>query len=191
MSNEQWKTIQGYEGLYSVSNRGRVYSYRSKRCLKPAHTKAGYHCVHLADKGKVSVMFIHRLVALAFIPNPQDKPTVNHINEIKTDNRVENLEWATNHEQNINGTRIARVRAHTDYKSRGIDYSVIAAKHDYKNINKKQRKPVLQLSMDGLLLAHFDSLADAARSLGIKPSHICCCLKGRRKSCAGYQWKYV
>ena len=99
MSNEQWKTIQGYEGLYSVSNRGRVYSYRSKRCLKPAHTKAGYHCVHLADKGKVSVMFIHRLVALAFIPNPQDKPTVNHINEIKTDNRVENLEWATNHEQ--------------------------------------------------------------------------------------------
>lgn len=191
MSSEVWKDIRDYEGLYSISSYEHVYSYISKKCLKPLLTPAGYTRVHLAKNGKIACKSIHRLVALAFIPNPQNKPTVNHINEIKTDNRVENLEWATNAEQNVHGTRIERAGKNTDYKARNIDYAAIASKHDYHNINKKQRKPVLQLSMDGFFIADFESLSDAARSLNIKPSHICCCLKGRRKSCAGYKWKYA
>jgi hypothetical protein len=136
---------------------------------------------------------VHRLVALAFIPNPNDKPTVNHINEIKNDNYVGNLEWATHLEQNVHGTRIERAMAHTDWKARSqkIDYKQVAAKHNYYEINRAQMKPIIQIGLDDKPVARFDGVSQAARSLGIRPSHICCCLKGRRKTCAGYKWKYA
>lgn len=188
---ERWKPIKGYEGTYFVSNHGNVYSLRSAKLLTPIKTRAGYLRVHLSVNGNCKSYVIHRLVALAFIPNPLNKPTVNHKNEQKTDNRVENLEWATNLEQNIYGTRIERVKAHTDYKNRGIDYATVASKHDYKNLNRNQMKPVLQFDKNGFFINRFDGLSEAARSLGISAGHLCSCLKGRRKSCGGYRWKYA
>ena len=134
---EEWKYIKGYENLYSVSNYGRIWSHRNKRCLNPILTNKGYLRVHLSKNGKTETFSVHRLVAMAFIDNPEKKPTVNHINEIKTDNRVENLEWATMAEQNSHGTRIERARNNTDYKSRNIDYSVVASKHNYYEMSKK------------------------------------------------------
>ena len=85
------KDIAGYEGLYKVTSEGDVYSVKRKKNLKPQRDKDGYYCVNLYDgSGKQKRFFIHRLVALAFIPNPEGKPTVNHLNECKTDNRLEN-----------------------------------------------------------------------------------------------------
>ena len=192
-SDEEWRPVPGYEAYYSVSNHGRVWSHYRNRHLKPIIGKTGYEFVHLSVAGNAKRIPIHRLVAEAFIPNPENKPTVNHINEVKRDNYVGNLEWATVREQNIHGTRIERAKAHTDWQARNekIDYRAVAAKHNYHEINRKQMKPILQFSREGILIARHDGVSEAARKVGVLASHICCCLKGRRKSCGGYQWKYA
>ncbi|MGG6796578.1 UNVERIFIED_CONTAM: HNH endonuclease [Streptococcus canis] len=188
--SEIWRPFPKFEDTYLISSYGNVYSIRSNRLLRQRKTKTGYLRVHPSVNGKCKEIPVHRAVAIAFIDNPDNKPTVNHINEDKLDNRVENLEWATNAEQNIHGTRIERVRANTNYKSRNIDYSVVASKHNYYEINKAQMKPVLQYDKHGIFIAKFNGVAVAARAIGVNASHICCCLKGRRKTCGGYQWKY-
>lgn len=189
----EWRPVVGFEDEYLVSDDGQIYSLHRSRVLKCKLSKQGYKRICLCSNGNQRNASVHRVVAEAFIKNPDNKPTVNHINEIKTDNRVENLEWATNAEQNVHGTRRQRAAANTDWKRRTekMDYKAIAAKHDYYNMNKAQMKPVLQYDMDGFLIAGFESLNEAARSVGISAGHICCCLKGRRKSCAGYKWKYA
>lgn len=191
MDYEEWKPMPGFEDYYLVSNRGNVWSIRSSRLLKPSETHQGYLRVSPSVDGFVKKCAVHRLVALAFIPNPESKPTVNHINENKKDNRVENLEWATVAEQNVHGTRIERAVAHTDWKNRNIDYSAVAAKHDYHQINRKQMRPVLQYDSHGIFIARHDGVVEAARTAGVSAGHICCCLKGRRETYGGYQWKYA
>ena len=90
---EQWKQIAGYEGLYEVSNYGNVYSIRNKKILKLSKDNLGYLRVMLCKNDKQKSFLVHRLVAIAFIPNPENKATVNHIDEDKTNNHVYNLEW--------------------------------------------------------------------------------------------------
>ena len=98
MNEEIWRDVVGYEGLYQVSNLGRVYSVRSGKVLKFNKKPCGYNYVQLSVHDKRVGYRVHRLVAQAFIPNTENKPEVNHINGIKTDNRVENLEWCTRSE---------------------------------------------------------------------------------------------
>ena len=98
MPSAPWRPIVGYEGDYEVSSDGRVRSRKTghSREMKPKHNRfTGYDYVILSKGGKSKTFSIHRLVAVAFIPNPSSLPQVNHKNEIKTDNRVTNLEWCT------------------------------------------------------------------------------------------------
>ena len=101
---EEWKPVEGYEGLYEVSNLGQVRSYSNRhggllkypKLLKiDVSSGTGYGCVTLCKNNKVKRVPIHRLVALAFIPNPNNYPCVNHKDEIRTNNKVDNLEWCT------------------------------------------------------------------------------------------------
>lgn len=107
--NVEYKDIEGYEGLYAITVDGRVWSYKTKKFLSPAVNGGGYLRVSLVKDKKQKSYFAHRLVAAAFIPNPLGLPQVNHINEIKDDNRVENLEWCDSKYNNNHGTRNQRI----------------------------------------------------------------------------------
>jgi predicted XRE-type DNA-binding protein len=108
---EIFKAVKGYEGIYEVSNFGRIKSLansglKTEKLLKPGKSKCGYWLIVLCKKTNRTNYRIHRLVALTFIPNPKNKKTVNHINGIKTDNHVSNLEWNTHSENCLHSFRL-------------------------------------------------------------------------------------
>ena len=192
-SSIEWRPIKGYENEYLVSEAGDVWSVRSERKLSLKRERTGYLRVNLSVDGVSKSFSVHRLVAMAFIPNPSNKPTVNHINENKVDNRVENLEWATMKEQNIHGTRTQRAMANTDWAARTakMDYKEIAKKHNYKAMNESQKRKVVQKDADGKQIAVFDSIGGAARSVNVSTGHIWQCCNGQRKTCKGSVWNYA
>jgi hypothetical protein len=110
MNEEAWKDVVGYEGLYGVSNTGKLRGlydvWRKSDLMGLSKDTHGYYYQGLHKDGKNSNHRIHRLVAIAFIPNPENKPQVNHINGVKTDNRVENLEWVTSKENHIHAVKM-------------------------------------------------------------------------------------
>lgn len=160
VGKEEWKAVKGYEGFYEVSNMGRVRSlprqiknYRfNGKVLKQFTTNGEYLRVTLSVYGKPKIVSVHRLVAEAFVPNPQNKETVNHINEIKQDNRAENLEWLTLLENVRYGTRAERAR---------------------KTLTESIGVAVYQLELDGhTVLKKYKSLTLAAESVGVEPNRI-------------------
>ena len=177
---EIWRTVitdgEIYEN-YEVSNMGRVRSLNYGRTgevkeLKPYVVAHGYLQVCLSKNGKQKWCYVHRLVAFAFIPNdnPTEKTEVNHISEIKTDNRVENLEWCT-HKQNVN---------HGTHNER----SAKARRNTRRNIRGKKVRCI----ETGIV---YESTMDVQRKLGLAQSNICACCKGRQKTCGGFHWEYV
>ena len=131
---EIWKDIEGYEGLYQISNLGRVKSlgnthYKTTRILVVYKNKNGYCGINLCKKGKVTKYRIHRLVATAFIPNPNNYPEVNHKDENKSNNRVDNLEWCTHHYNSIYNElpkRIGKIIQKTKYCNNIKNYRIKA-----------------------------------------------------------------
>ena len=128
--NEVWKDVVGYEGLYKVSDRGNVYSVVrissiGRRIggliLKPRSLRNGYLHVNLCKNGKVKTKSIHRLVAEAFIPNPNNFPEVNHLDENKINNELSNLEWCTSKYNSNYGTSIERIVKKTSKKVRAVN----------------------------------------------------------------------
>lgn len=162
MNEEVWKDIEGYEGLYQVSSWGRVRStYRGGRILKSLVTTYGYLRVTLYKSNVGKCQFIHRLVAQAFIPNPQNKPEINHIDENKENNFVDNLEWVTTKENLNYGTRNLRA-------------------------SKSLSKPIICIETG----IEYYGTHECARKMGLKPSNINKVLKGMLKHTGGYTFKY-
>lgn len=162
--SENWRWVPGYEGAYLVSDMGRVIGLK-RGLQRPAADKKGYLRVGLYKDGELSHVFVHRLVAMAFIPNPEGKPTVNHRDENKKNNAVGNLEWATFKEQNNYGTRTERAAS-------------------------SNRRPVMQIADDGKTI-RFDCAESAASAYGIRRTGIVNCCRGVQKTAAGFTWRYV
>ena len=172
---EIWKDAPGYEGVYKVSNLGRVLSVSYRHTGKPKILKPkkrqGYLAIHRRNFG--CDVSIHRLVAMAFIPNPDNLPCVNHINEDKYDNRACNLEWCTYQHNNTYGHRLEKM-AYTR-KNR-------TTKSHYGN--------VYQQTVDGELIATFSSVIAASKATGIERSSINRCALGQYHTAGGYKWAY-
>lgn len=166
---EQWKDIFGYEGLYQISNYGRVKSlkYGKEEILKPIKDKKGYLHVHLRKDGMEKHHRIHRLVANAFIPNEDlFKTDINHKDENKENNVWSNLEWCDKTYNNNYGGR-----------NKGIAISL--------------SKQVQQYSKDGkTLIKTFQSTMEIQRQLGFANTHISECCLGKQKTAYNYVWKY-
>lgn len=173
MTEEIWKDIAGYEGLYKVSNLGRVKSlnYLRKGIEKeriPNKNNSGYLIVGLHKDGKIKTFLIHRLVAEAFIENVNDLPQVNHIDENKLNNSVENLEWCS------------------------AKYNSNYGEHNYNLRNTMSSKVpnILQYTLDGKFLNEYVSGRDAERKTGISHGGILKCCQGKYRTWKGYIWKY-
>ena len=155
---DSWADIQGFEGQYKISKKGDVYSLKTNKLLKP-----------ILSNGYLKVMFgrkmyrIHRLVAMAFIQNPCGYNCINHINGIKTDNRVENLEWC-NHTMNLI--------------------------HAYRNGLNRSERPV-ECLLNNKVVKHYRSASEAEENDGFQRRLIAKCCKGKRKYHGGYEWKYA
>ncbi len=156
--------VKDYEN-YEVRPNGEVINIKTGRVLKPRKNNNGYLHVSLYKNGEPKQFQIHRLVAEAFIPNPENLPEVNHRDEDKTNNSVDNLEWCT-HEYNMNyGFRI-------------------------KKVSDKLSKPVYQYSLDGTFVKEWSSTRKVQKQLGYSQGNISACCRGERKTSYGFRWCY-
>lgn len=167
---EVWKNIKGYDGLYEISNWGNVKSLNynntgKSQMLKPRYVRGRYKAVTLCKDCYHKQITIHRLVAQAFIPNPNNYPQVNHIDEDISNNHMDNLEWCTSEYNLKYGTR-------NDKISRALSISVIGT-------NIKTREELILPS------------ATYGNSIGFDHSCIIKCCKGHRKTHKGYTWRYA
>lgn len=184
---EEWKDIKEYEGLYQVSSLGRVKSLdrtnikfnRSVplrgRMLKLNTNIHGYPFVTIYKNGVCRSRTVHRLVAEAFILNPEAKPQVNHINGCKSDNRVDNLEWVTASDNQKHSFRVLGTKN--------------SMKGKCGNLNAKS-KTVLQMDMNCVVIAEYESAYEASRCTSGSPQGISRCCRGVRNSHRGFKWKY-
>ena len=162
-NKEVWRDCKGYEGKYQVSTFGRVWSIKNQKYLKPMIDRDGYeHVVLYAKNGKGKDERVHRLVALAFITNPEKYPQVNHKDENPSNNNVNNLEWCTN-KYNVNyGTR-------------------------NKRAGEKNSRPVFCEELNKT----FKSMTEAAEELKVHHPLIYACCNGIQKTTGGYHFRYA
>ncbi len=192
---EEWRPVVGYEGLYEVSNLGRIRTvehycfrgrYNQKSLVEPRirvlNEKSGYLKVNLSKGSKRETLLVHRLVAEAFIPNPEGLPQVNHKDENKKNNAVWNLEWCTVYYNNNYGTHNERCRSGNIGKKHSEEaVAKVAAKH---------KKPVVALK-DGVIVLRFESAADANRfNKDFNYIGISACCNERLNTYKGYKWQF-
>ena len=176
---EIWKDVEGWEGVYEVSNAGRI---RKNGKILKCGVWSRYKVVRLREKERASTVYVHRLVAKSFIPNPEMKPIVNHIDGNKLNNNVCNLEWCTKQENEIHAWKHGmkekiRITSRENVK--------IARLFNHSKIS------VTQKDMSGNVLMIWDSASDAMKETGIDGSAITKCCRGKLKQTGGYKWQYT
>lgn len=186
---EIWKSVIGYEGLYEVSSLGNFRKLRKDGTFKPLKATKnnwGYYTIGLWKEHKVKQFRISRLIAEAFIPNPENKPYVDHIDTDKSNNTVSNLRWVSPSENTNNPLSIMHMIQSWNREERRLKQSEInlGAKHP-------RAKAVHQLDEDGTILNTFCTATEAARVIGCKHNNISKCCKEERLRAGGYRWKYV
>ena len=186
---EIWKDIKNYESCYQVSNLGKVRSLTRKvntyngvritkgQLLKPLKTNRNYLRVCLKKNQKNKYVSIHRLVAEAFIPNPNNYPIINHIDGNTSNNKASNLEWCTQKHNIKYAYMFGKAKATKGCFKKGY------IPHNRRKIN--------QYSLDGILLNTFNSVKEAGLFVNTVPSNINNCLSGKTKKAKGFIWKYV
>lgn len=185
---EIWKDIKDFEGLYQVSTWGRVKSLNYKRSgkegiLRPIkHDTYGHVHVHLNKEGIVFTASIHRLVAVAFISNPENKPEVEHIDGNPMNNNVSNLRWCT-HIENMNNS-ITIKRFYGTNKDKRIGY--ISSEKTREILSKMKKRPVVQIK-DGQIIKIYDAVTDVEKD-GFIYHCVSRCCHGKVKHHHGYQW---
>lgn len=142
MSKEEWKPIEGFNGLYEISNKGMVRNASNQKIKKQHVDNVGYYAVSLSKNNRIYLHRVHRLIAIAFIPNPLNLPCINHKDENKLNNSIENLEWCTKAYNNTYGGRVGR-------------------------ITNKKKKIVLQIKESGEIIKEWDSVKQAATVLNL------------------------
>lgn len=171
---EIWKPIDGFDGVYEVSNLGNVrnVNWRGQgyRLLKPHHDKDGYLRVGFCINNRKQMRYVHRLVATAFIDNPYGKEQVNHKDEVRDHNSVDNLEWVTCTENNNYGTRNYRLS---------------------KSKLNTNCKAINQIDDNGEVVKCWESLHEIGRQTGYDITHIMRVCKGVKKTGYGYKWQYA
>lgn len=173
LDGEEWRDVMGYEGLYMVSNMGRVKSFgnrnkgrlRRGELLLSQHDTQGYLAVNLSKNGHGKIAKVHRLVAMAFVDGYQPGLVVNHKDEDKRNNHSDNLEWVTPYDNMVYGSRNSR-------------------------ISSNLMKPVIQMTLDGEVVREWTSIGEASKSIVRRPSRIGDCCNGRSKTAGGYKWKF-
>lgn len=176
MIKEHWKAVVGYEG-YEVSNLGRVrrfYQNGNVKILKCKKAKTGYLYVHLCKNGKEKYCRLHRLVAIAFIPNPQNLPCINH----KTERKDENVVWI-----NSDGS--------IDFNKTTIEWCDYLYNNIYGSRIQRISKRIAQYTLDGELVAIYSSTMEAERQTGFFRANISNCCLGKIKSYKGFIWQYL
>ena len=156
------KDIKGYEGIYGITSCGKVWSYRRKKFLKPGTDGNGYLKVKLCKDNENKNCYVHRLVAEAYIPNTENLPEINHKDENKANNCLQNLEWCDRKYNNNYGFCITKR-------------------------SNSHKKPILQYDLDGNFIREWGSATDVGKEVN---GNIVNCLKGRYKTAYGYIWKY-
>lgn len=172
---EMWKTIKGFDN-YKVSTFGKVINVKTGKVLIPFTTKNGYLVVSPSRGGKPHKKYIHRLVLETFYPNEDTSLQVNHVNGIKSDNRLDNLEWCTSSENHLHRSRTLGLKSSTEHMNK---MRILA--------EKAHCKPVRCVETNII----YRSGVEAAKSVNRSPTSIWQALCGKTDTCGGFHWEYV
>lgn len=213
---EIWKDIKGYEGLYQVSNLGKIKSlgriierigpkgsrfYRTypEKLLKYCKDTRGYYRANLALNGVNTTIKVHRVVAQAFIPNPEGKPQINHKDGNKQNNSIYNLEWCDNQENQDHSWRIGlrkKGKEHWSYGQQPEQLKKVTGKgianpnYGNRGIKNPLSRKVIQYDLNGNIIKEWNCIKDVEREIKIKSCNISNCCRGNRRTTGGYIWKY-
>lgn len=205
---EIWKDIKETK-CHQVSSLGRIRNKNTKKILHPPLSNKGYHMLNIYigldenGKEKRKNLLVHRLVAEAFIPNPENKPEVDHINTIATDNRVENLRWVTKKENSNNPLTLKHIgdakrgenspfwgRPRTEKTKAKMRHEHIKSDKYIHGVNHKLSKHVYQYDLEGNYITDYDCMRDASRATGINYNMIAYCCSGKYKRGGQFLWSY-